>query len=92
MERDGKVLPVEVHSGTPMLPDGICLKLIEEIAQKKREAKRQSKDKAPEDDIELQSIWPQLTQVLKWLVENNDEEAVDVLHLIIQKRTGEIQR
>ena len=49
---------------------------------KEQEAKRQVKGKAPEDDIELQSIWPQLTKVLKWLVENIDEEAVDVLHFI----------
>jgi hypothetical protein len=29
---------------------------------------------------------------LKWLIENNNEEAVEVLHLIIQKRTKELQR
>ena len=46
----------------------------------------------PEDDIELQSIWPQLSKVLKWLVEHNDEEAVDALDLTIQKRRREIQR
>jgi hypothetical protein len=50
--------------------------LIEEIEQKNREAKRQVKVKVPEDDIERQSIWPQLTKVLQWLVENNDEASL----------------
>jgi hypothetical protein len=85
MSRNGEVLPVEVQHGTPVLPDEICLKLIEEIEQKKREAKSQIRIEVSDEDVELQSIWPQLSTVLKWLIENNDEEAVDVLHLIIQK-------
>ena len=92
MSRNGEVLPVEVQHGTPVLPDDICLKLIEEIEQKKREAKRQVSIEVPNEDVELQSIWPQLSTVLKWLIENNNEEAVEVLHLIIQKRTKELQR
>ena len=92
LSRNGKVLPVEMHNGTPVLPDDICLKLIDEIEQRKREAKRQVKGKEPEDDIELQSIWPHLSKVLNWLVENNVEEAVDILDLIIQKRRRELQR
>ena len=92
MSRNGEVLPGEVQHGTPVLPDDICLKLIEEIEQKKREAKRQVMIEVPDEDFELQKIWPQLSTVLKWLIENNNEEAVEVLHLIIQKRTKELQR
>jgi hypothetical protein len=65
MSRNGEVLPVEVQHGTPVLPDDICLKLIEEIEQKKREAKKQLSIEVPDEDIELQSIWPQLSTVLK---------------------------
>jgi hypothetical protein len=92
MSRNSEVLPVEVQHGTPVLPDEICLKLIEEIEQKKREAKGSIRIEVPEDDIELQSIWPQLSTVVKWLIENNNEDALEVLHLIIQKRTKELQR
>ena len=31
MSKDGESLPVEVHNGTPVLPNELCLKLIEEI-------------------------------------------------------------
>ena len=58
MSRNAEVLPVEVQHGTPVVPDDICLKLIEEIEEKKREAKRQIE--VPDEDVELQSIWPQL--------------------------------
>ena len=92
MSRNGEVLPVEVQHGTPVLPDEMCLKLIEEIEQKKREAKRQIRIEVPDDDVELQSIWPQLSTVLKWLIENNNDDALEVLHLIIHKRTKELQR
>ena len=34
MSKSGKVLPVEVHNGTPVLPNELCLKLIEEIEMK----------------------------------------------------------
>ena len=36
MSKNGEVLPVEVQHGTPVLPDEICLKLIDEIEQRKR--------------------------------------------------------
>ena len=29
---------------------------------------------------------------MKWLIENNNEDALEVLHLIIQKKTKELQR
>jgi hypothetical protein len=33
--KDGEVLPVEVRSGTPVLPNEVCLKLIDEIERAK---------------------------------------------------------
>jgi hypothetical protein len=75
MSRNGEVLPVEVQHGTPVLPDEICLKLIDEIEQRKRKAKA-IKIEDPEEDIELQSIWPQLSTVVKWMTESNNEEAL----------------
>jgi hypothetical protein len=56
MSRSGEVLPVEVQHGTPVLPDEICLKLIDEIEQRKREAKASIKSEDPEEDIELQNM------------------------------------
>ena len=58
----------------------------------KRVKLRRVRIEAKEDDFELQSTWPQLSKVLKWLVKNNDEEAAEVLELIIEKRKQEIQR
>ena len=79
MSKNGRRLPVEVQNGTPVLPNDMCLKLIEEIEQMKRDERRPVRNEAQEDDIELQSVWPQLSKVLKGLVENNDEKAVEVL-------------
>jgi hypothetical protein len=56
MSRNGEVLPVEVQHGTPVLPEEICLKLIEEIEQRKREAKRQVMIEVPDEDFELQKM------------------------------------
>jgi hypothetical protein len=66
--------------------------LIDEIEQRKREAKALNKVDEPEEDVELQSIWPQLSIVVKWLIENNNEEALKVLHLVIQQRAEEFQK
>ena len=65
MEKNGKVLPVEVHNGTPVLPNDMCLKLIEEIENMKRAKIKPIKVETQEDDFELQSICPQLSKVLK---------------------------
>ena len=91
MSKDGEVLPVEVPNGTPVLPEEVCLKLIDEIEQRKRDAKTIEVEE-PEEDIELQSIWPQLSTVVKWMIESNNEEALKLLHLIIQQRAEEYQR
>jgi len=66
--------------------------LIDEIEQRKRKAKALNKVDEPEEDVELQSIWPQLSIVVKWLIENNHEDALKVVYLITQKRIKEIQR
>ena len=58
----------------------------------KREAKGSIRFEVPNNDIELQSIWPQLSTVVKWLIKNNHEEALEVLHLIIQQRAEDLQK
>ena len=68
------------------------LKLIEEIEMTKGAKIKPVKDEKDEDDLELQSVWPQLSKVLKWLVENDDEEAAELLELIIQRRKQEIPK
>ena len=70
MSKNGKVLPVEMHNGTPVLPNTICLKLTEEIEQMKKVKLRPIRIEAQEDDFELQSKWPQLSKGLKWLIAN----------------------
>ena len=65
MSKNGKVLPVEVHHRIPVLPNELCLKLIEEIEMKKEAKIKPVKVEEHEDDFELQSIWPQLSKVLK---------------------------
>ena len=81
-----------MRHGTPVLPDEICLKLIDKTEQKKREAKGSIRIEVPQEDFELQSIWPQLSTVVKWLIKNKHEEALEVLHLIIQQRTEDLQK
>ena len=43
MERNGKVLPVEVHSGTPVLPDDICLKLGDRTKEKPKDKSKEKR-------------------------------------------------
>ena len=79
-----------MHDGTPVLPNELCLKLIDEIEMTKGANIKPVKVEKEEDDFELQSIWPQLSKVLKRLVENKDEEAAELLRLVIQRRQQEI--
>ena len=70
MSQNGEKLPVEVHNGTPALPKEVCLKLIDEFEMTKGAKIKPVKVEKEEDDFELQSLWPQLSKVLKWLVAN----------------------
>ena len=82
MAKNGETLPVEVINGTPVLPNETCLKLIEEIERMKRAKLRPIRVEAPEDELELQSIWPQLSKVLKWLIVNEVDKAVEVILVV----------
>ena len=54
------VLPIEFRNGQPVLPNEMCLTLIDEIEEAK--AKKLKSMKAIEDDFTIKSIWPQLAQ------------------------------
>ena len=51
MEKNGKVLPVEGHDGIPVLPNDMCLKLIEEIEKIKKTKIRPVKVEKQEDEL-----------------------------------------
>ena len=46
-------MPVEVRDGIPVLPNELCLKLIEEIEMTKGAKIKTVKDEKDEDDLEL---------------------------------------
>ena len=72
--KNGIRLPVEVQNGTPVLPNEMCLELIEELEKKKRAKIRSVTVEPEEDEFELMTIWPQLTKVLNWLLRNKFEK------------------
>ena len=49
-------------------------------------------EKTEEDNFELQSVWSQLSKLLKRMTGNQLEKAVEVVKLIISRRRSEIQR
>ena len=73
-------------------PMKFCWKLIDEIETLKGSKVKTLKTKEEDDDFELQSIWPQLSKVLKWLIVNKVEKAVEVLKLVICGRRIELKR
>jgi hypothetical protein len=92
MSKNGKRLPVEVQNGTPVLPNDISLKIIDEIEQMKRAKLRPIRVEAKEDDFELQSIWPQLSKVLKWLIFNEVDKAIEVIKVVACTRKFELEK
>jgi hypothetical protein len=86
MSENGKRLPVEVQNGTPVLPNDMCLMIIDEIEQTKRVKLRPIRVEAAEDDFELQSIWPHLNKVLKWLLVNEVDKAIEVIKVVACRR------
>jgi hypothetical protein len=94
VSKDGEVLPVELKGGTPSLPNDLCLKLIKEIEEVKRfkqegrvkTVKAQNKD----EDFKAQDLWPQLKELLPWLLENNVLKGIELFqsnHLQKTERT-----
>ena len=92
MSKNGKRLPVEVQNGTPVLPNDMCLKIIDEIEQTKRVKLRPIRVEAKEDDFELRSIWSQLNRVLKRLLVNEVDKAIEVIKVVACRRKFEIER
>ena len=67
--------------------------MIDEIeARKGAKVKTAKTEKTEEDEFELQSVWPQLSKVLKWMTRNQFDKAIEVLKLVIGRRRFEIQR
>ena len=89
--KDGEALPVEVKGGTPVLPNEICLKLIDEIERSKGAKVKSIKTEAAEEDFELTNIWPQLSKVINWLVKNQFKKAMELMRLVICRRRKEIE-
>ena len=95
MSKDGEVLPVELKGGTPSLPNDLFLKLINKIAEVERfkqkgrvkTVKVQNKD----EDFKVQDIWPQLKELLAWLLENNVLKGVELFKAIICRRRKELE-
>ena len=77
------VLPVEIRSGTPVLPNEISPAMIEEIEKTK---KMRVKNLRTEGEFRIDSIWPQLTKVINWLLRNQFENAISFMHLIICRK------
>ena len=88
-----ETLPVEIKSGTPMLPNNLCLKLIKEVEEKKRRKVMIVKYEAPEEKEEftIGSIWPQLKELLLWLMKNNIQKGMELLQLCICRRRKEVE-
>ena len=89
--KDGISLPVEVRSGTSVLPNEVCLELIEDIERVKRIKVKTMKTESTEEEFQLKSIWPQLTNVINWLLKNQFERAVKLMRLVICRRRKEIE-
>ena len=57
--------------------------LIDEIEMLKGAKIKSVKTEKENDEFELQSVWPQLSKVLKWLIRNQLDKAVEVMKLVI---------
>ena len=82
------VLPIELRSGQPVLPNEVCLALIDEIEE--ANAKKLMSLKTLDDDFTVKSIWQQLKKALTWLMKNQFEGAAELLATIVTRRKKEI--
>jgi hypothetical protein len=97
VKRGNEVLPVELKGGTPSLPNYLCLKLIKEIEDVKK-AKQDGRvkalkiqDKEKEKDFRITELWPQLKELLTWLLQKNVVEGMELFKAIICRRRREIE-
>ena len=89
--KEGNQLPVEVVNGIPMLPHGECLKLIHEIDDKKKIRVMSVKTRTKEAEFQIGSIWPQLKNLLTWLMKNDIMKGIELLKLFICRRGREVE-
>ena len=84
-------LPVEVMNGTPMLPNEVCLNLIHEIEEKRRTRIKALKVQASkEEEFQITSIWPQLKELLTWLMKNDVMKGLELLKVCFCRRRREL--
>jgi len=86
--KDEEVLPVEVVNGTPMLPNKVCLRLIEAM-----EEKRKIKVKAVKgpEQFTISDIWPQMKQLITWLMKNDIEKGKELMTACALRRKKEVE-
>ena len=82
------MLPIELRNGQPVLPNELCLALIEEIEEAK--AKKLMSLKTLDDDFTIKSIWPQLKKALTWLMKHQFEGAAELLATLVTRRKKEL--
>ena len=78
------ILPIEIRSGQPVLPNELCIALIEEIEEAKLKKLRSMK--MADDDFTIKSIWPHLKKALTWLLKNQFEGAAELTATIVSRR------
>ena len=83
------VLPIELRSGQPVLPNELRLALIDEIEEAK--ATKLKSMKMTDDDFTIKSIWPHLKKALSGLLKKQFEGAVELMVTIVSRRHKEIQ-
>ena len=67
------------------------MKLIDKIEAKKgARVKLIKTEKLEKYEFKLQSIWPQLLKVLNWLIRNQVDKAMEIMHLVIRRRKHEL--
>jgi len=91
VSKEGHYLPVVVMNGTPMLPYEDSLKLIHEIEEKKRRRVKSVKTQTDEADFQIGSIWPQLKDLITWLMKNDIMKGIELLKLCICRRRREVE-
>ena len=86
VSKEGMILPTYLNKdGAPVLPNEVCLELIDDIERIKEAQKKTTKE-----DVKLESIWPQLKNALNWLLKNRVESAAEFVALMLRRRRKEL--
>jgi hypothetical protein len=62
------------------------------IKKRKEEKAAKTKIEDSKDDLDLKSLWPQLAKVVRWLIQNQFDKAIELMTLIMCRRRYEITR